>query len=278
MQPVPIEMLLKAALVGARRLGTATGQVYQRRQLTAKQQKLLTLLADGDSVGLDDLVRVFKAEWDVICRAHPHRELSRNQAALFQNLADLAARLNAYLLAGFKDHPTRKRMLALLGDRLVAIQSSFERHELWLIEATDLADLAGTVPSGAASHPGQRNRAKPLATAQAPLPDPAHLATPEHTGVTAGVTTQGTPATQAEGLTPPQAQQPAPLVLLARVDRVTNRWTLEIKGTSLEVDPALGMVRLGTEFRRWLGDALPADPEACTPDQIRLLEAMAASG
>lgn len=135
------DALAEATLIGARRFGHDSGHTYRRRQLTAKQRRLVALLADGDAIGTDDLAKCFPDEWQRILATHPGRDAAQQAEALFENFADVARRINAYLLAGYRDSTLRNKMLTALGSQLLAIVISFADREMWTTCADDLKEL-----------------------------------------------------------------------------------------------------------------------------------------
>lgn len=291
MNAIESEALAQATLIGARRHGHDSGQTYRRRRLTAKQMRLLALLADGDAVGAEDLASAFPKEWHSIVQGHPDRDLTANSQALFENLCDLASRINAYLLAGYRDSLLRAKMLPLLGGKLVAIASSFADLEMWTVGAETLHELL-PVLAVTESHRKRTTTRTPRPDASpenAPLPIPApevphEAAMPGASNVPSGLvlppTSDRSEAAPAPPPSPtsapePEKNQPPPDVIPATVNLVTLRWTLQFPEGEVEADPRLATIRSGSQIRRWHGDDLPEDPEALTPAQVDQLRRMA---
>ena len=286
----------EAVLIGAKRYGHESGHTYRRRQLTSKQRKLIALLADGDAVGTDDLAKAFPDEWNAILTAHPDRDPVQQRHALFENLAEVASRLNAYLLAGYKDTILRARMAALLGDQLAAIGTTFADREMWTVGASNLNELLPIMTVTQAYRKRARSTAPVPPTPQPhpepgprPVPDPP--ATPAPTAVPTNDHVAESPPTRdpspmaAHQETPhatpdpappmpPQAREAPPDTIAATVNPVTLRWTLYLPEGEIEADPRLATVRSGSSIRPWQGEPLPEDPEALTAEQLALLRKM----
>ena len=162
----------EAVLIGAKRYGHESGHTYRRRQLTSKQRKLIALLADGDAAGTDELTKAFPDEWNAIITAHPDREMTLQHQALFENLADVVSRINAYLLAGYKDTILRARMAALLGDQLVAIGTTFADREMWTVGAPGHDSDPGLPQASPLNSPGPPDPTAPLRTGGTAFPGP----------------------------------------------------------------------------------------------------------
>ncbi len=296
MKAVEPDALAEAILIGARRYGHDSGHTYRRRRLTTKQRKLIALLADGDAAGTDEFAKTFPDEWNSILKAHPDREPGQQREALFENFADVASRINAYLLAGYKDTVLRARMAALLGGQLVAIGASFADRELFTVGGQELKELlpAMTVtkslrkrarPAGAAAVP----TAPQSEAAPSPLPEPSVPQAP--TGVPPAVDAAvnastldlapTSPPSESASATPDPSPPPPQQTdettaepIAATVNPVTLRWTLFLPEGEIEADPRLGTVRLGSSIRNWYGDPLPEDPERLTAQQLALLRKM----
>jgi len=291
MRPIEPDALAKAALTGARRYGHNSGHTYSRRQLTAKQRKLIALLADGDAVGTDDLAKAFPDEWNSILAAHPERDQGLQRQALFENLADVASRINAYLLAGYKDPLLRAKMLPLLGGQLVAVATYFADREMGTVGAEELKDL---IPVIAATEGNRRStRARPTGENSRDTQDPKSPPAPEVPNEPPPTVEEAAPASQHDPQSIPQqsppseqpaatpapepaiqAAEPAPEVISATVNPITLRWTLHLPEGEIEADPRLRTIRAGTTIRRWPGEALPEDPENLTAQQLALLRSM----
>ena len=286
----------EAVLIGAKRYGHESGHTYRRRQLTSKQRTLVALLADGDAVGTEDLAKAFPNEWNAILTAHPDRDMTLQHQALFENLADIASRLNAYLLAGYKDTILRARMAALLGEQLVAVGTTFAEREMWTVGASELKELLpvmtvtqayhkrarSTVPAPLTSPPDPEPEPPPVPDPPAP-PAPTEVPTNDH--VPEGSPTPDPSPMAAQQQTPrptpdpappmsPQANEGPPETIAATVNPVTLRWILYLPEGEIEADPRLATVRSGSSIRPWHGEPLPEDPEALTAEQLALLRKM----
>ena len=286
----------EAVLIGAKRYGHESGHTYRRRQLTSKQRKLIVLLADGATVGTDDLAKAFPDEWNSILAAHPARETTLQHQALFENLADVVSRINAYLLAGYKDTILRARMAALLGAQLAAIGTTFADREMWTVGAGDLSELLPVMTVTQAYRKRARSTAPVPPTPPPhpepeppPVPDPpttpAPTEIPPNDRVAESPPTQDPSQMAAHQETPratpdpappmpPQAREAPPDTIAATVNPVTLRWILYLPEGEIEADPRLATVRSGSSIRPWQGEPLPEDPEALTAEQLALLRKM----
>ena len=293
MIPVDLPALQAAVLAGARRHARRSGKVYSRRHLTSKQARLLELLADGDGVGFEELAAAFAAEWEGVRRAHPERSERVNRRAFFQNVADLAGRINACLVAGYSESALGARLVASLGGRYVGFAVSYDALEVTPVSTEDLDGLRSQVHllDGNEHVPRRKRNVAPVGCPSperseheagcddpapgesvAPVPpslEPPSLACPA-TALDAVATE---PPTLPDPLPEPRPS-PAPVKcepLEAHVDCVSRRWVLSIRGLPVDVDPRLGLLYQNGQLIRWPGDPLPADPEAATPAQVRLL-------
>jgi len=286
----------EAVLIGAKRYGHESGHTYRRRQLTSKQRKLIALLADGDAAGTDELTKAFPDEWNAIITAHPDREMTLQHQALFENLADVVSRINAYLLAGYKDTILRARMAALLGDQLAAIGTTFADREMWTVGAGDLSELLPVMTVTQAYRKRARSTAPVPPTPQPhPEPEPPPVqdppTTPAPTEIPPNDRVAESPPTQDPSQMaahqetpratpdpappmPPQAREAPPDTIAATVNPVTLRWILYLPEGEIEADPRLATVRSGSSIRPWQGEPLPEDPEALTAEQLALLRKM----
>jgi hypothetical protein len=307
--PVELSALVNAVLKGAQRFARVAGRVYSRRSLTAKQAKLLGLLADGDGIGMAELKGAFPQEWETLAAAHPDRAGTANERAFFQNVADMAGRLNAYLLAGYEDGALGPRMVGSLGNRYVGLAYSYEALELSPVSADTLEELKSQIhPVDGNEHAPRRRRRPEVSSVVAadPVPTPAATKSCDPACETAQpaappteeATTDPPPAVPASGQTPsiaeitspdtspvalpvasPLAPPPLPPALPrmaaphleASVDPITGRWLLDIGDPPVEVHPRVGLVLVGGRLVRWPGESLPEDPERATPEQVRLL-------
>lgn len=278
MREVDLPKLADAVVAGARKHGQLSGHTYSRRQLTAKQRSLLSLLADGDGVGFSELAAAFPGEWDAIKRSHPGKRDRDNQRAFFQNIAEIGDRINAYLQAGYKDAAVRKTMVESLGGRFVGVGLSFEEREVFLFDAPDyetfnqtLQTFAPAPPTGGHGRRRARRALPPRSNAPSSPPQPATVQAP-------ALATQKdieTPAS-AEALPEVVISSPPvePDVVWAAVNPVTGRWTLDLPGRRIEADSRLDLVLVNGLLVRWPGPPLPADPEQLTPDQLALLRTL----
>lgn len=284
MIPIPATALANAVLMGAQRFARATRKTYTRRQVTTKQRALLALLSDGDGLGLEDLKGAFPQEWEAVSRAHPERQPNVNERAFFQNLADMAARLNAYLVAGYDDGPTRARMLSELGGRFVGFAYSYESCEISPLAEEDLEVLRSQVrPVEGNQHaPRRRQRtAAPLASntesavaTEPPVPPATTDTDPQAPPAEVEPHPSAAPPEPVSRVSPAEAPptllvQPDPIDVL--VNPVSGRWQLRLNGRALEVDPRLGLLCVDGRLRAWPGGSLPEDPLALSEDDVDIL-------
>lgn len=297
MIPVDAAALQAAVLAGARRHARKTGKVYSRRHLTSKQRRLIGLLADGDGIGFEDLVAAFPEEWGSVAKAHPERTERVNRRSFFQNVADLAGRINSYLVAGYEETPLGGRLVSSLGERFVGLAVSYDMLEVTPVSTEDLDELRSQIHlidgnehvprrrrSVTAPMPVDEPRSGPIEPAPEPsLPDPVTAPAPEPPSPPAPLVEIGPAPPPVAGpsdepVPPPVVApaDPAPLPstderLEAQVDRVSGRWSLRIRGLPVDVDPRLGLLFQNGQLIRWPADPLPLDPEDATFQQVRLL-------
>lgn len=94
--------VLRALVVGGNVLAQRTGAKKRRRTVPRKQERLVRLVAEHGEAGFDALCETFPLEWSRVQkrRARQARLLAKRE---FFRIADLVARVNAALFAGYED-------------------------------------------------------------------------------------------------------------------------------------------------------------------------------
>lgn len=207
-----VSRVLRAVVLGGNALAARQGARKRRHSVPGKQERLVRLLAEHGEVGFEALCEAFPREWAQVAKRRAGQAKLLAKREFFRNMADLVARVNEALLAGYEDAGNEVRELTggLLGFTFDYPTFTVSWREVESVE--NVASLPRTTGSHAPLTPSRSH---------APLP-----------------TTSST-TDQVAGSEPV-----VPLELVVEEDRVTGAWRFTIDGHRVEVEPRLGFVKV----------------------------------
>ena len=224
---VDVDVVLRAVVIGGNVLAAAEGAKKTRRRVPRKQEKLIRAVADEGSADFDRLSETFEREWKAVLKRHRRSYILVPKSEFFRNIADLCGRVNAALLAGYREPEHRQDLVALVGGSFVGLAFDHQRYLVRWESSSELSALEqATQESTSRSH-------TPLKRKRGSEPE-----------------VEDRPAVRHEPAPEPMLEHRAdPSVGIAEVkhfeeDRVTGRWRFELDGRRIEVDRTHGYLKV----------------------------------
>lgn len=222
-----VEGVLQAVVLGGNVLAAMEGAKKTRRRVPRKQEKLVRAVAEDGEADFERLSETFEREWKTVQKRNRGAYILVPKREFFRNIADLCGRVNAALLAGYREPAIRQNLVGLTSGSYVGLAFDHQRFLVWWEGRADLSSLAGVIeeaaPGGHAPLTGRRS-ARPGGEHEPSAPTPP---VPEPTIAAA-----------------PRASIGAADITDFKEDRVTGRWRFELDGRRIEVDRTHGYVKI----------------------------------
>ena len=118
---IDLEEVFQAIVTGGNVLLREDGGKRTRRTVTGIQATLIRLLGETGKVELPVLIEAYPKQWKRITARNKGKYELYSRREFFRNRADVAARINGQLRAGYLDPELGKTVLALTGGRYLKI-------------------------------------------------------------------------------------------------------------------------------------------------------------
>jgi len=223
--------VLHALVLGGNLLAAQQGATKQRRRVPRKQEQLLRLVAEHGTATFDQLRETFSREWNAIAARREGEYLLVAKRELFRNIADLAGRINAALLATYGHDAEARRLTRGLFLGLVFDHQAFT--VTWTTAET-LAELEETL------HRSSGTGHVPLTRANAGNHTPHHEPADDDTHRDAFHEPSAPPAPAQPRHEPPNTLREVTVF----EDPVTGVWRFTLRGHAIEVERAHGFVKI----------------------------------
>jgi len=238
MPTIDVDALLGAIVLGGQALAREQGGRKVRRRVPAKQERLVRLVAKTGSAGHAELAQEFKREWETIQRRRKGEYALLVRREFFRNMADLAGRINAGLLAAYRAR-SDNHILHQLGGQSWGLAVDQQTFTITLVAANTLTALEEHIQGAT----GSGHVALRTATTKAASPASVTAGQPPDAP---GPDSQKPPAPKPSQRVPtPKQDDPTEQSTPIEVseDPITGRWTFTLQGQHVEVDPRLGYLR-----------------------------------
>jgi len=257
-----VEEILAVVVVGGNVLAERQGARKRRRRVPRKQEQLIRLVSENGRVGIQSLMEGFSREWKTILKKRKGEYVLVPKQEFFRNMADLAGRVNAALLAAYSRPDLSERCFSSPSPVYLGLEFDQQRFEVWWTVAADLDDLAESLAQvDGSQHVRYTSRPEPEAgdlSAKAPEPDPQTEApdiqdTPaeDDTIIDAEFVDvdEEDPSLPALPSGQPSEPESNPVnEIVVRENPVTGVWTFEVEGHGVEVEPRRSYVRIDGEL------------------------------
>ena len=207
-----LDQALEAIVIGGNALARAWGSRKRRRRVPVKQERLVRLVAKKGSVSLGQLVSTFEQDWSKVRLRREHKPRRVAEREFFRSRTDLAARVNAALVAGYSDESVRELMLDRTRSHL-GLAFDHQAFSMWWLWADTVNDLVATLPGSSAL--GSRSTGLPTDQAWQPTGDDMQTPLRDET-----------------------------LVIDVVEDDVTGAWSFELSGHRVELERRHGFVKV----------------------------------
>jgi len=231
-----VERVLEATVIGGNALSRRRGGTKIRRRVPAKQERLLRLVAEHGCVDFSHLVGEFKEEWKTIQYRRRGEYVLIAKRDFFRNIADLAGRINAALVAGYRDCTLAGEMTSLTAGIHLAVVFDHQKLEIGWADSRSDGDAPEAGDSGHVRlKPGATRTDEGEEMEPGPPAGPSLTASPTEAPPNRKERCSNRPS--------PDHRRPIPPGPEITVDPVTTHWILEIDGQSIELIPSLGYVK-----------------------------------
>lgn len=207
--------VLQAIVLGGNTLASRQGARKQRRRVPQKQERLVLLVAENGQATLNDLTQAYEKEWAAVAKRRKGQPRLLAKREFFRNIADLAGRINAALVAGYEDQP--EELLNLTRGAYLGFTFNHQDFTVTWTTTKSLGELKKTIPVA------EQDRHVPLTQRPSRTPFRETIRQPD-------------PA--------PEAVAESPLEVTVYDDPITGAWTFELHGRQVEVERTHGFVKI----------------------------------
>lgn len=121
-----LSQVLQAVVLGGKALGAREGAKKQRQRVPEKQERLIRLVAQHGDVPFELLCDAFIQEWTRIAKRAKGQAKLIAKREFFRNIADLVARINAALIAGYQDSERANQLLECTGGAYLRFSCDYQ--------------------------------------------------------------------------------------------------------------------------------------------------------
>lgn len=224
---IDVDGVLQAVVIGGNVLATAVGAAKTRRRVPRKQEKLVRAVADEGQADFERLSETFESEWKAVLKRNRRAYILVPKSEFFRNIADLCGRVNAALLAGYREQRLRHEIVNLVGGSYVGLVFDHQRFLVWWESQSELSSLEHAVrESTSRGHtPLRKRRVESQESQSEPGPPTPPMPEPEND--------------------PGRRSSAATIEVRGfEEDRVTGRWRFELDGRCIEIDRAHGYLKV----------------------------------
>ena len=236
--------VLEAVVIGGNVLARQLGSKKARRRVPQKQETLLRLVCEKGTAEFEDLEAQFNDQWT---RTYERRKpLRAAKREFFRNIADLAARINGALVAGYQNDETRDQILKATGNVYIGLKFDHQACSVWWVETEELDSLIAALPvSSGTKHVPLTSGAIDESTIQ-PASTPATSEPPRLSSLELPTadSPDGDERSRPDDSEEAERLEDAPQEVTVHEDNVTGVWSFEFLGHQVEVERRHGFVKI----------------------------------